>query len=305
MHTTFTGTQVKLEQLLSLAPFGKQLDLHAQHTLKRRKPGTIKQRQRGLGIEFSEVRHYQNGDEIRHIDWRVTARRGTVHSKVFHEETERHVFIVVDYSDSLFFGTQVCFKSVIAAQVASLLAFSAHHHGDKLQALIARGSELDEIPLQRHALMHLLNRLCTTSPAKHYQPLDYTKILSHLHKSTRTNSIIVFISDFYHFDEQHAQALQAMAHSQTVIGLQISDPLERRLPLSARYALQDHKHHVCTIDASSPAVLTAYQTDYEQQLEPLRRAFSRLSAPLIELSTDDNILLRLQRIFSRKSYHGL
>ena len=117
-----TGTSLGLTELLWYQRYTKVLDLTPQMAIQSKLAGTYLAKSKGRGMEFDEVRHYQNGDDVRTIDWRVTARTGKVHTKLFREEKERPVFILTDLSSSMHFGSSLLFKSVQAAHLADVVA---------------------------------------------------------------------------------------------------------------------------------------------------------------------------------------
>ena len=131
-----TGTSLGLTELLWYQRYTKVLDLTPQMAIQSKLAGTYLAKSKGRGMEFDEVRHYQNGDDVRTIDWRVTARTGKVHTKLFREEKERPVFILTDLSSSMHFGSSLLFKSVQAAHLAALIAWHVKQRGDKLGGLV-------------------------------------------------------------------------------------------------------------------------------------------------------------------------
>jgi uncharacterized protein (DUF58 family) len=130
------GVHLTIKQLLYYQGKTALLDLNPRRTNQARLAGAYLAKTKGRGMEFDEARHYQPGDDIRTIDWRVTARTGKTHTKLYREEKERPVFLLVDLSNSLHFGTQLLFKSVQAAHLASLIAWVATQRGDRIGGLV-------------------------------------------------------------------------------------------------------------------------------------------------------------------------
>jgi len=124
----------------------------------------------GRGIDFEETRIYQPGDDIRTMDWRVTARTGKPHTKVYREERERPTFFLVDYNPSMFFGSKVAFKSVIAAKTAAILAWAAAREGNRVGGLVFSGNLLRTTPLKAssHGVLPLLKSLANVSSPPRY-----------------------------------------------------------------------------------------------------------------------------------------
>jgi len=128
------GAYVSLDELIRLRHLGADFETLQRQQNHNPLAGMIASRVRGRGMDFSEVRQYEPGDDVRTIDWRVTARTGKAHTKLFQEEKERPVMILTDQSHGMFFGSVFAFKSVIAAQAAALIAWSALSQGDGLEA---------------------------------------------------------------------------------------------------------------------------------------------------------------------------
>ena len=162
---------------------------------------------RGRGMEFDEARIYQPGDDIRNIDWRVTARTGRVHTKMFREERERPVFLWVDLRTPMFFATRGAYKSVIAARAAGLVAWSAQQRGDRVGGLVFSDSEHHEVRPQRGkpAVLHLINRLAGhpawTDPAATVDPRAGLDAALRMRRLARPGSLVFLISDFRGLDE--------------------------------------------------------------------------------------------------------
>ncbi|NNC54316.1 MAG: DUF58 domain-containing protein, partial [Pseudomonadales bacterium] len=139
------GATTQIESLLNLRHAAREIALFARQRSRSQLAGGSKTLFRGRGLEFEEVRHYQAGDELRAIDWRVTARSGVAHTKLFREERERPVFVLVDLRDSMAFGSQHCFKSVQACETAALVAWAALQHNDRIGALVFNQQQHTEI----------------------------------------------------------------------------------------------------------------------------------------------------------------
>ena len=233
-----TGVDLQLIELLNYKQHGK-LKLNAKRLpASRQLSGNYLANIKGRGMEFAEVRHYQAGDDIRSIDWAVTARTGKAHTKLFQEEKERPVFLLLDISDSMIFGSQLVFKSVQACHLAALLSWQAKQRNDRLGGIVFNQQEAAELkPTSRSkGLMTFLNKsqtLCKkvafkTSPTKSLQ--QQLKRLSHL---IQTGSQVHLISDFSQLDDACYKLINLMRRHNQVTVWQISDPLESHLPKQA------------------------------------------------------------------------
>lgn len=259
---------------------------------------------KGRGMEFDESRPYMAGDDVRSLDWRVMARSGKPHTKVFREERERVVLLWSDLRRPMFFATQGAYKSVRAAQAMALLGWSAIHHGDRIGALVFAEEEHLELRPKRgkHALLHLFKRLAE-SPAWNRdsassRPEQATTALHQsllrLRRVAQPGSLIFLLSDFGDLDEQaRLQLAQLSRHSDLVL-IPIHDPLEAELPPPGRYRVSDGAASV-TIDSTLDAVRQHYHQRYQWRQAELQQFCRRHAIHLIAMSTADEPLAALQR----------
>ncbi|WP_434339472.1 DUF58 domain-containing protein [Motilimonas cestriensis] len=211
---------------------------------------------KGRGMEFDEVRHYQAGDDVRAIDWRVTARTGSTHTKVFKEEKERPVLLLVDFSDSMIFGSQLLLKSVQAAHLAAQLAWQAKQRGDRIGGVIFNQDQHQELRPKGRAsgvlkLVHQLQNLHRNQPQalqnapnqpesgeRHIDPGQYfTEQLTRLRRLANTGSQIHIISDFAHLNDEGEKQLALIKRHNQVTAWQLHDPLEQSIPTGATASL--------------------------------------------------------------------
>jgi uncharacterized protein (DUF58 family) len=218
--------------------------------LKRQRPpkpgrlsGQFLSPHKGRGMVFEETRPYQAGDDVRHIDWRVTARTHQPHSKLFREERETPVMIAVDYRLSMQFATRGVFKSVQAARLAGLLAWSAWHEQERVggQIMTENGYQILKPQAGRAALLHFLHAL--VSPKWHHaqQPLSLADQLIRLRRYAHPGTRIYMISDFRGFEaESERQICELSQHCELSL-IQVFDPLEAHLPDRGDYRFTDGK----------------------------------------------------------------
>ncbi|MCH8502522.1 MAG: DUF58 domain-containing protein [Aliidiomarina sp.] len=205
---------------------------------------------RGRGMEFDEVRHYQAGDDIRAIDWRVTARTGKTHTKLYREEKERPVYLCVDIGASMNFGSTLLLKSVQAAHIAAGLTWHTVQRGDRIGGLIYNDSQHHEIKPQgrQHGALLLLKQLVAlqTQAVTAAPPTqNLASQLQRLQQICRPGTDIVLISDFYQCGDDELHLMRGLRRHHNVTAVQVFDPLERQLPANFR---QD-------IDVMSPSSL--------------------------------------------------
>ncbi len=253
-------TTVSLKMLVDLARPAAGLSFH-KRAIRAKQSGDYISRFKGRGMEFDETRLYQGGDDIRSIDWRVTARTGKTHTKIFREERERPVFISVDQRATMQFATRGVFKSVIAAKLAALLAWTAHHHGDRIGGQLFFDNYCHELKPQngKQAVLHFLNALVKVPvPRLSSNEGDLEFVLNRLLHHVRPSSLVYLISDFRGLTP-HAEILLAkLAQHCDVVLLFIHDDLEQNLPINGRYRFTQQEQSV-VVDADSKQAL-----DYQQ-----------------------------------------
>ncbi len=228
----------QLRDLLALAGPAAGLPSWTR-AIRARSSGPFLSRLRGRGMEYDESRPYLPGDDIRQLDWRVTARTGRPHTKMFREERERPVLICVDYRRAMFFATRGVFKAVQAARAASLLAWHAQHNGDRVGGLLFADQEHHELPPRRGrtATMQWLKMLVTqgalqraqaAQPAINARPLS--EVLLRVARVAKPGTLVLIVSDFRGFDAAANAALVQLGLHVDVGLIAINDPLEASFP---------------------------------------------------------------------------
>ncbi len=284
---------ISLKTLLNLAKPAAGLQLN-HLAIRAQQSGGYVSRFKGRGMEFDEVRPYQAGDDIRSIDWRVTARTGETYTKVFREERERPVFISVDNRRSMHFATRGVFKSVLAAKLAGLLAWAAQHHGDRIGGQLFSGGQCTELKPQngKHAVLRFLNAL---AEQKNIQTEQFTleQVLARLTQHARPGSLVYIISDFRGFNDNAQTHLVKLARHCDVVLIFVYDPLESQLPLKGRYRFTDNERDV-VVDSSDAQRLMAYQQRFAQRQQQLEQLAKKNGFAFISCSTVDDPLLCLR-----------
>jgi uncharacterized protein (DUF58 family) len=270
--------------------------------------GAYVSRFRGRGMEFDESRPYQPGDDPRSIDWRVTARSTTAYTKLFREERERPVLIAVDLRSNMHFATRGCFKSVNASHAAALLAWAAHHRGDRLGGLIFGDTIHRELKprLGRRAALRFVHELAEhpdwvrrESEARNEDAL--TQAMSALRRVARPGSLVVVISDFAGFSRAAQSYLSSVARHNEVLAVFLSDPMERELPPPGRYRLVSPDDELA-IDTYAAPARRDYEHAYEERLEALEKFCQRYGVHLMPMSTDDDPVSALQTALGRRTH---
>ncbi len=302
-------THIELQELLGLRHYVQHIELFSTPLQRSTLLGLHRSRLRGRGMNFDQVRAYQSGDDSRSIDWRVTARTGEVHTKVFHEERERPTCIIAEQSQHLFFASTGCFKSVLAAQVASIFAWASLQHNDRVGGLVFDDSGVAHIPAHRnqHSVLHFIQALANANQ-RLQQPLiqnlsnPLIEALRQALRLTHTGSLIILICNERHLNDESSQLLRRLATHAELILLPISDPLEHCLPNigRARFALADSS---VSIDTHNPHVRQQWQEKGAAYQTAWQNLAQQLGAPLLPLSTQQGALQQLQDI-NLQQVHG-
>lgn len=302
------GARVDLAPLIGLRFPAAQLSLRRHKRALAALAGGRRSSFRGRGLDFAEVRAYQPGDDVRSIDWRVTARTGQPHTKLFQEERERPVLVVADQRNSMFFGSQHCFKSVLAAHLAALIAWAALAEGDRVGGVVF--DDIDHHDMRprrsRKAVLGLLSRLHASNQALP-RPLtgpsgssDFAGMLGKLRRVARPGSSLYIISDFAGASGEAAreQWFRLAEHTE-LLALQVTDPAEETLPPAGRYAVSDGQLRA-ELDTGNRALHSHYQALRQREQRALADTLGRLGIPLLQASTDASPFLLLQSFFGGK-----
>ncbi len=298
------GIQPNLKDLIALRGQARRLDLAPRGRVLATRSGGHLSRFRGRGMEFDESRVYQPGDDPRNMDWRVTARAGTPHVKLFREERERPVWLLVDQGPSMRFGTRVAFKSVVAAQAAALIGWAAVDRGDRVGGLVFdEGHHLERRPAARGAgLLPLLDRLSAVPKDPNGGHAAIAEAAAHLVTQVRPGSLVAIISDFAGIQPERSGWLAQLAAGSELLLILIHDPLESETPPPGRYPVTDGVQNgpsaalrTGVLDLTSARIRHLYQGHFQQRLDTLQRLARRDRAHLLQLATPDPVGLALAR----------
>ncbi|WP_038249695.1 DUF58 domain-containing protein [Ghiorsea bivora] len=287
-----SATHIKLSELIAMQHQAASWAVRRKY-IRAAMSGAHVSRLRGRGMEFDEVRVYQPGDDVGSIDWKVTARKGVTHVKLYREERERPVLVCLDYRNSMFFATQGALKSVVATQAAALLAWHGIGHGDRLGGMIFSGESHAEIKPMRgkRGVLALLHQ-CSQHPA--WQHRTQTAIQAALDALTRKlrytskhGSLIYILSDFRGLNKQAIADLVQLARHNDVVLISVVDPLEQSFPKSGTYPVFDGKQYF-QIQAT-PQLRQQWQASFEAHQAKLDELQTQYGITHITLHTDDAI----------------
>jgi len=297
---------VSIQSLCRLNVAAKSLALLPTH-IRSGRNGQYVSPFKGRGMEFDEVRLYQQGDDIRHVDWRITARTGEAYSKIFREERCRPVLVCVDYRQSMFFATRGAFKSVQAAHIAALLAWAALKQSDQIGGVLFSEHHHDELRphLGRKAAMHLLQRLSDTQywqqkrqaiPAEQ-SALAMQEALHRLHQAAHAGSLIIILSDFRYMNEQSYKHLSLLARHHDIIAAFMHDSLEQQLPSKGFLQASDG---VQQFSFDCAALQQSHMETFQERYDQVHTFCQRHRIFFMPCATNEDVLPLLQKNLRRR-----
>lgn len=262
---------------------------------------------KGRGMEFDESRPYQPGDDPRSIDWRVTARSSTAYTKLFREERERPVLLLVDLRSGMHFATRGSFKSVRVSYAAALLAWAAQQRGDRLGGIIFGDTTHRELKprLGRQAALHFVHELVNhadwpgSAGLTNHNPLAFQQAMAALRRVARPGSLVIILSDFSDFGRSAQSYLAGVARHNEVLAVCCSDPLEEELPPPGRYRIVADDDSV-EIDTAGARLRHAYHDEFADRQKQLQDFCRRYNIHLLPLSTAEDPVSRLQQVLGRR-----
>lgn len=256
---------------------------------------------KGRGMAFSEVREYQYGDDVRDIDWNVTARFSRPYVKVFEEERELTVMLLIDVSGSLLFGTRNQTKNEMAIEIAATLAFSAIENNDKIGVIFFSNHIEKYIPPKKgrkHILYIIREMLDFHSDNKN---TDISTSIEFLSRVMKRRSTVFILSDFYtNIDFQ--KALQIASSKHDIVAMQLYDAFDRRLPNIGMMKVCDAETgHETLIDTSSKHVRVAYEKYWNNREKKINEVFVKSKVDWVSIATTDDYVKKMMKLFSQRA----
>ncbi len=255
---------------------------------------------KGRGMSFSEVRDYHYGDDVRNIDWNVTARTGDAHIKVFEEERELTVMLLIDISKSSIFGTQNQFKSDLITELAAVIAFSASINNDKVGAILFSDQIEKYIPPKKgrsHILRIIREIIYCEAKSK---GTDLSVALEYLNNVQKKKAITFVLSDF--MTQGYETALSIASRRHDIVGMHIYDEREKELPNIGMLRSKDPEtDELVFLDTSSRKVRENYSNWFEQNFEYYNNIFNRSRADHLSITTGEDYVKKLLKFFKKRS----
>ncbi|TJY38170.1 DUF58 domain-containing protein [Pontimicrobium aquaticum] len=254
---------------------------------------------KGRGMTFSEVRQYQYGDDVRNIDWNVTARTNEPHIKVFEEERELTMVLMVDISGSEFFGTVKQFKNEVVTEIAATLAFSATQNNDKIGLILFSDDVELYIPPKKGKshVLRIIRELIEFHPKS--KKTNIAEALKFLSSVMKKKAIVFVLSDFIADDYHHTLKIAAKKHD--VTGIRIYDKHEESIPNLGMVQMQDEETgELLLVNTSSKKVRLNYGKYYRDKVDYYKDSFNKSGAGVIDCRADESYVKKLLGYFKRR-----
>lgn len=290
------GVYTCLEDLVAMRHCTRGFSFLPRQPVRSLLAGRHTSRLRGRGLNFEEIRRYQPGDDIRQIDWKVTARTRRTHSRVFTEERERSTLLLVDQRISMFFGSRKRMKSVTAAEAAALAAWRVLAQQDRVGALVFNDTDLVEVRPQRSAatVMRILQHILDQNHALSLQagiegnPAMFNRVLRHCDRLAKHDTLVCIISDATGQDEESRHLLTRIAHRNDVLFGFVHDPLEAELPAAGPLVFEGAGNQL-EVDTDHRQLRERYRDDFEASRASGRHFLLQRETPVIPLSTAEDV----------------
>lgn len=296
------GVYADLDELIRIQFKARDFSFRPQQPVSSILSGRYASRLRGRGLDFEELRRYLPGDDIRTMDWKVTARTRSPHVRVYTEEKDRAVLLLVDQRQNMFFGSRDRLKSVTAAELAALAAWRALDVGDRIGAIVFNDTEMVELRPRRSrgTVMQILgevvrqNHALSADSAVRANPGQLNTALERARLIAPHDVLVVIVSDGMGTDAATERLTAGLVEHNDVLTLLVHDPL-RLDPRGPRLTVSDGALQM-DLDLSDPKVSDAIAEDYRDEQEQLTHFLRRLSAPLLMINNQGDVVQQVRRL---------
>jgi len=297
------GVYVSLDDLLALEYRGRKVSFLPHQPVHSLLSGRFASRMRGRGLNFEEIRDYRPGDDVRSIDWKVTARLQKPHIRVFNEERDRQALLVVDQRLSMFFGSRRAMKSVAAAEAAAIGAWRVLGAGDRVGAIVFDDRELTEFRPRRSrsTVLQILTAIVARNQALGVgrgisaSPLMLNNALQQAQRRALHDAVVIIISDFDGADDETHKMVGAMARHNDVVALLVHDPLQSDLPASASMTVTDGELQI-HLEVGRESVRKSISEASQERLKTVFAWTQELGVPVLPLSAAEDTAQQLRRL---------
>jgi uncharacterized protein (DUF58 family) len=279
----------------------RRIEIRTRHKVEDLFAGSYQSVFKGRGIEFDEVRPYQSGDDVRSVDWNVTARMGELYVKRFIEERELTVMLMVDVSGSQDFGSVSRFKREAVAEMAALLAFAASRNNDKVGLLLFSDHVEKYLPPRkgRRHILRLVRELLTFQPSG--RGTDLKAALEPSIRMLKRRGIVFLLSDFQADPQTYRKALNVAGRRHDLVAIDLRDPMEKNIAPVGLVVLEDAETgELIEVDTADPAWRKAFSARQEAMDSALRQVLNGAKVDRIELATPDDFVNALTRFFHNR-----
>jgi len=312
------GVYVDLDDLIALEYSGRKVSFLPRQSVHSLLSGRFASRLRGRGLNFEEIRDYRAGDDVRAIDWKVTARLRKPHIRVFNEERDRQTIIVVDQRLSMFFGSRRAMKSVTAAEAAAIGAWRVLGVGDRIGAVVFGDRDLVEVRARRSraTVLQILAAIASRNQALGVgrglvsAPAMLNTALDHARRRAPHDAAVIIISDFDGADTTTREAVTALARHNDVIAVLVHDPLQSDLPPSASMTVTDGELQI-RLDVGRDSVRRSVSQATQDRLQGIFAWTHEIGIPVLPLSAAEDTAAQLRRLLGglparhgRTAVHG-
>jgi len=283
----------QLDDLLELRHQARTLGVAAHHLVNSTFTGLYSSVFRGTGLDFDEVREYREGDDIRNMDWLVTARTNKPHLKVFREERQRSVILCIDSGPHMSFGTRGTFKSIQAARTAALIGWAASKQDDRVGGVLfgnpATGTRYYRATPGRRGLWRILRALTEPIEQGDTDESQLMAALQHVDSGSGTGSLIFVIAPINNVTTGLERILGSLKQRHDVVLLPVDDPADRDLPSMGPVIFSNAAGELLEVDTDNEVGRRAFRVDWEQRREELQQLTYRLGVGLIPVSTNKDV----------------
>ncbi|MGY4480542.1 DUF58 domain-containing protein [Bradyrhizobium sp. USDA 3364] len=298
-----TGVYVNLDDLIALEYRDRRVSFLPRQPVHSLLSGRFASRMRGRGLNFEEIRDYRPGDDVRGIDWKVTARLQKPHVRIFNEERDRQALLVVDQRLSMFFGSRRAMKSVTAAEAAAIGAWRVLGVGDRIGAIVFNDSDVVELAARRSraTVLQILSAIVAQNQALAVNSGIATasgmlnRALEHAVRRTMHDATVIIISDFDGADTATRRMIGALARHNNVVAVLVHDPLQSDLPASSRMTVTDGELQI-QLEVGREHVRRSIEQASQERLQGVFAWTHELGIPVLPLSAAEETVPQVRRL---------
>jgi uncharacterized protein (DUF58 family) len=307
MDAVASGAYVQFHALVQLRAQARGFSFLPKQPLRSPLSGTHASRLRGRGLDFDELRVYQPGDDVRDIDWKVTARMRKPYTRIYTEERDRKTLLLVDQRVNMFFGSRLQMKSVAAVETAALSLWRILAEGDRPGAIVFSDRDQVEISPQRSqaramAILHemeRMNRALRVQDGGASEPAQLNRILERAVRLATRDHLVILVSDLDGVDEKTHRLLKGLTRHNDVIVFRVYDPMERDLPEASSLVFSDGDLQL-EIDARDLGLRSRFQQVFEDSMTGGREALQLRRIPMLPISSAEPVALQLQTLLGER-----